>query len=290
MQTAFIVSREIFNHPIMKNIVDFRLFFLIFGKANHSEKPKHVVNGIYLERGQWFRSTRKLVDDLEYVENNKTLKYSTSVINYSLKRLSKYGMITCKDVGLGTLFTVVNYNRYQDLSNYGKGSLEHSLEHTKNTLRTDLEQTLNNINNVINENNENNENNKETTVVAKAKPKRTKNKEYDINRYKTRTENLVLFEDDVYITYEEYDKLVNKHGKDFVDYMITYYNSNVIQEGYRVDRDYKNDYLTINKWCAGNFGNYKPQKNNSFYNKQEKSDNAIIDFLPSENSLLRLEE
>ena len=60
MAGAFIISRDIFENSIWQNNTEFRLFFLILGKANFREKPK-VYGDVQINKGQWLRSYRNLV-------------------------------------------------------------------------------------------------------------------------------------------------------------------------------------------------------------------------------------
>ena len=119
MSGAFLTSREIFENPIWQNIVEFRLFFLIYGKAIFSEEGYKQGN-VFIGKGQWLRSYRNLQSDLEYIENRSVKKYSLSTIKRAVDNLVKDGRIKIEDTELGTLFTVVNYARYQGLDNYKK--------------------------------------------------------------------------------------------------------------------------------------------------------------------------
>jgi hypothetical protein len=141
--TPFIVNRDIFDNGIWKNIIEFRLFILIFGKARFDKKPLDM-NLFKISRGQWLRSYRKLQDDLEFYYNNAMRKYSLSQIKKAVDSLVNSERIQVEDTELGTLFTVVNYEYYQDLSRYKGGKLRTSLEQTQNRLRTGLEQGQNN--------------------------------------------------------------------------------------------------------------------------------------------------
>ena len=119
MSGAFLTSREIFENPIWQNIVEFRLFFLIYGKAIFSEEGYKQGN-VFIGKGQWLRSYRNLQSDLEYIENRSIKKYSLSTIKRAVDNLIKDGRIKIEETELGTLFTVVNYDRYQGLDNYKK--------------------------------------------------------------------------------------------------------------------------------------------------------------------------
>lgn len=67
MKGAFQVSREIFENEIWSDVLKFRVFFYILGKAIFSQDGiEHA--GIKIERGQYLRSLRNLQDDLAYKE------------------------------------------------------------------------------------------------------------------------------------------------------------------------------------------------------------------------------
>ena len=134
MSGAFQTSRCIFENPIWQNVVEFRLFFLIYGKAIFKEEGCKQ-GAIKLERGQWLRSYRNLQADLEYVENRSVKKYSLSRIKRAVDSLVKAERIKVEDTELGTLFTVLNYSKYQGFENYR--------QHNENAERTQRERREN---------------------------------------------------------------------------------------------------------------------------------------------------
>lgn len=142
---AFQVSREIFENEIWSDVVKFRIFFYILGKAVFSQDGIEQA-GIHLERGQYLRSLRNLQDDLSYREGrgNAVKKYPLTTIQRKIKSLEKEERITTKSTEYGTLFTVVNYSLYQGLENYKKGSVEQQ----RNSDGTAMEQRWNNNKNV----------------------------------------------------------------------------------------------------------------------------------------------
>lgn len=144
MSGDFQTSRELFDHPIWKNIVEFRLFFLIYGKAIFSEDGYWAASDLKLERGQWLRSTRKIQEDLSYIENRQIKTYSTSVINRCIKKLEREQRICTKTHELGTVFTVLNYDVYQGFGRFNNNNLEHNLEQHQNSVGTVEEQYQNN--------------------------------------------------------------------------------------------------------------------------------------------------
>lgn len=154
MQGAFQTTRDIFDNTIWRNIVEFRLFFLIYGKAAFVDGVK--IGNKELKRGQWIRSYRNLQDDLEYVENRSVKKYSLSTIHKAVDNLIKKDRIKIEECELGTLFEVLNYAKYQGLENY-KNCIENEerteSERRANGTRTEREQNANNNNKYNNTNN-----------------------------------------------------------------------------------------------------------------------------------------
>ncbi|URN94520.1 MAG: hypothetical protein NAG76_22330 [Candidatus Pristimantibacillus lignocellulolyticus] len=120
---AFQTSRELFNNPIWQNIVEFRLFFLIYGNAIFSEEGHRVDDTLTLHRGQWLRSTRKIQEDLQFIDNRQVKTYSTATINRTIQRLVKLQRVCTKTHELGTVFTVLNYEQYQGFGHYKKDEL-----------------------------------------------------------------------------------------------------------------------------------------------------------------------
>lgn len=149
MAGAFQIAREIFDNPIWQNITEFRLFFLIVGNAIFAEDGKEIA-GIYLSRGQWLRSYRNLQSDLEYIENHAVKRLGIATIKRAIDSLVDDKRISIQATERGTLFTVLNYEKYQDLDNYRLGNAEQM----RNTDGTDAEQMRNN-------NNKDNKENKE---------------------------------------------------------------------------------------------------------------------------------
>lgn len=148
MAGAFQTAREIFDNPIWQNIVEFRLFFLIYGKATFTDGVR--IGDIELKRGQWVRSYRNLQHDLEYIENNAIKRYSLATIKRAIDKLTKDGRLLSKTCEYGTLFEVVNYAKYQCLDNYANGSLERQ----RNGNETATKQQRNNNKNAKNGKNE----------------------------------------------------------------------------------------------------------------------------------------
>jgi hypothetical protein len=221
MSGAFQTSRELFDNPIWKNIVEFRLFFLIYGRAVFSEDGVRLADDLILKRGEWCRSTRKLQEDLQYIENRQVKTYSTSVINRCIKRLEKSQRICTRIHELGTVFTVVNYEQYQGFDGYKKTNLEQDLEQSGNSRGTVEEQSGNN----------NKKENKDNKVK--------KDKKKDIIPK-------INFAEFVSMTQEEYDKLLEAHGQDKLNRIIealdNYKGAN--------NKKYASDYRAILTWVV----------------------------------------
>lgn len=131
---AFLTSRELFGNPIWKNIVEFRLFFLIYGNAAFAEV--RISDDLILQRGQWLRSTRKIQEDLQYIENQQVKIYSSSTISRTIQRLVRSERVHVRMHNLGTVFTVLNYEQYQGFGHYKQTDLGTDLgtpaEHPRN--------------------------------------------------------------------------------------------------------------------------------------------------------------
>jgi hypothetical protein len=137
--SAFIVSRTIFDNGLWKNQLKFRLFFFLFGNALYSEEGKDY-GKIHIKRGQFLRSFRSLQEDLEFIENHALKNYSLSQIKRAVDELVQEERIKVEHTELGTLFTIINYSLYQDLQYYKSKSIEQR----KNTDGTLMEQRMNN--------------------------------------------------------------------------------------------------------------------------------------------------
>jgi malonyl CoA-acyl carrier protein transacylase len=141
----FQIARNIFDNSLWHNVTEFRLFFLICGKAMFTDGIR--IGDIVLKRGQWIRSIRNLQQDLEYIENNSVKRYPISTLHRAVENLVKDERINKFDTKLGTLFEVVNYNSYQCFSISDTQAL--------NKDGTTLEQQPNNNKNVMNDKNVN---------------------------------------------------------------------------------------------------------------------------------------
>lgn len=135
------MDRGIFENSIWNDVIEFRIFFYIVGNAIWKEEGVNMGN-IHIKRGQYLRSYRRLKDDLMYIENNAIKYYSVSTIKRKVDKLVNDGRLETEETELGTLFTVVNYNKYQWL----QGVKTYSLEQPQNSNETPTEQPWNNKN------------------------------------------------------------------------------------------------------------------------------------------------
>ena len=116
---AFQTSREIFESTIWTDVIKFRIFFYIYGNAVFAKDGVDVA-GIHLKRGQYLRSYRNLLKDLEYTEKRHIKMYSINTLKRKIESLSKENRIVFESTDYGTLFTVVNYEMYQGFERYTK--------------------------------------------------------------------------------------------------------------------------------------------------------------------------
>jgi len=153
MAGAFIISRDIFENPIWTRTTEFRLFFLILGKAIYLDEG-YDVGEIHLNKGQWLRSYRNLQSDLEYVENHAIKRPGLATIKRTIEKLVADERVTIQPTELGTLFTVLNYAKYQNFEEYKKGTRNSA----KNSSGPDAEQMRNN-------NKKDNQDNQENNII-----------------------------------------------------------------------------------------------------------------------------
>lgn len=139
MAGVFQIDREIFDNSIWQNPAEFRLFFYILGNAVWNDEGIKF-GDVLVKRGQYLRSYRNLQNDLMYFENNAIKYYSLSYIKKLTDKLVSDGRIKKDDTELGTLFTVVNYSKYQGFERYDNSNQERR----KNDERTEREQNENN--------------------------------------------------------------------------------------------------------------------------------------------------
>ncbi len=190
---AFLTSREIFENDIWTDVTKFRIFFYIVGKAVFAEDGVKKGN-IHIQRGQYLRSLRNLREDLAYYENNSEKMYSLSVLNRKISELVEEERIAIENTKLGTLFTVINYAKYQGFDHYKGGNAEQS----ENSVGTPLEQQKN-ADGTVKERNENsigtvkeqrwNNNNKDNKAINDNQVINIINENNSNNAIKEKTDN-----------------------------------------------------------------------------------------------------
>lgn len=141
------MSREIFDNPIWSDPLKFRLFFFIVGNAVFSDDGVNY-GGIQVKRGQFLRSLRNLQDDLTYREGrgNAIKKPPLETLRRKIKELEKEGRITAKSTEYGTLFTVVNYDKYQGFEHYQNSQMRQQWDSNETAMRQRWDNN-NNVNN-----------------------------------------------------------------------------------------------------------------------------------------------
>lgn len=194
MSGVFQIDRAIFDNGIWNNVAEFRLFFYILGKAIWKVEGVRVGN-ILVGKGQYLRSYRNLRQDLMYIENNAIKYYGIATIKRIVDKLVVDGRIEKRETELGTLFTVVNYTKYQSFARFKKEYLEQQ----RNISETAVEQPRNNKKNV-------NKDNKETLSKISSKFNEDTN-EYILAEYlyksilandsKTKKPNLYRWAEDI---------------------------------------------------------------------------------------------
>ena len=150
-KTYVALWRRIFGSSLWLHITECRLFLFLVGKARRSEIPDDQFKPVIIKQGQYLRSYRKLAEDLRFIENHAVIHYSLSRIKVAVENLVKQNRITVEKTELGTLFTVVNYCKYQ----IKKKELANP-ERRRNAVGTPSERRLNNnknVENVLNEDN-----------------------------------------------------------------------------------------------------------------------------------------
>jgi len=85
---------------------------LLIGRATHQEETTFY--GMILRKGQYVRSYEKLREDLIYKVGVGNQEYSKHTIHKCVQKLIQAERISVKETEFGTLFTVLNYEKYQE--------------------------------------------------------------------------------------------------------------------------------------------------------------------------------
>lgn len=148
--TWFKMYRGLFDSDLWHDVTTFRLFMLLIGRATHQDGVQ--IAGVDLKKGQYLRSYRKLAEDLAYKEGRGKKEYSTNTIKRCIDKLIKSERVSKVETEQGTLFTVLNYAQYQELTTTKKETINGS----KNEVRTFRERSGNNNKKAINASNASN--------------------------------------------------------------------------------------------------------------------------------------
>lgn len=156
---GFVTSRGVFRSELWRYLVEFRLYFLIHGKAIWKHEGV-TYKGVHIQRGQFLRSLRELQTDLAYIDNRKLLEYPMTRLRQAIARLKKWKYIRYRNLpgNKGTLFVDLHYDEHDllasDIQTFlelgthvgtpGEGELgtpltEHKAQETQESTETDME-------------------------------------------------------------------------------------------------------------------------------------------------------
>lgn len=127
------LHRKILNHEIWADVTAFRLFMLLLLNSAYQEFEYH---GIQLKPGQYIRSYSNLAKDLSYREKRGYKSVSKKAVFNAVKKLLKNNMISVKETEIGTLFTVLNYQYYQEFSEFEEVNGKHLRKRNGNDTET----------------------------------------------------------------------------------------------------------------------------------------------------------
>lgn len=113
---AFIISRSLFESEIRFKPPEYlKIWIYLCGKANHKWKK---YKWFYLERGQCLVDYNELLEQLEYKIWYRKKKYNDFIMKHLMKFLRSSLMIVSMKQPRWVLITILNYDKYQTLSNY----------------------------------------------------------------------------------------------------------------------------------------------------------------------------
>jgi hypothetical protein len=115
---AFVLSRSIFYSEIWFKPPEYsKIWIYLIGKVGHKDRR---YKGYHLKRGQYFCDHAELKEQLKYNIGYRKIPINDSYVKNILKYLRDNHMITTTKKPRGIIVEVLNYNLYQDLSNYEK--------------------------------------------------------------------------------------------------------------------------------------------------------------------------
>tara|TARA_Y100000294_G_C8556915_1_gene337531 strand:+ start:832 stop:1482 length:651 start_codon:yes stop_codon:yes gene_type:complete len=94
-----------------------KIWVYLIGKANHAGRK---YKGFYCERGQYFCDYNELREQLEHKIGYRKKKFNENHMKNLMKHLREAGRITTTKKPRGILITILNYDDYQNLTNYEK--------------------------------------------------------------------------------------------------------------------------------------------------------------------------
>jgi hypothetical protein len=218
--------REQFNNWISKKpFCDGYAWTYLYSRANYKKGMINFRNEyIEVKRGQFLTSKLKLKD---------TFGWTYRHVENLLKALENDEMITYRTTNRYIVITIINYDLYQ--SNDDESDKQNG-EQMINRLGTDDKQITN-----------------EATQIRSIKKEKKEKKVKKKDKYL----------DCVYLTKDEYNKLVEKFNKDVTDNKIEDLNNYIMSKGKR----YKSHYYTILNWGkkdmqttkAKSYGKFSPE-------------------------------
>ncbi len=114
------VARELLESPIWERDPHYgRLWVYLMLKARWSDTPV-TREGVTTNRGQLLKSLRTIRRECRYRENQAWREWSLSKIHRMIAWMEGEGMIHTKTTHLGTLFSLRNFNKYQDADRYSR--------------------------------------------------------------------------------------------------------------------------------------------------------------------------
>jgi len=115
----FICYRNVWKHPVFKNLIQSAIWLYMISSATHKEKTLSFINNkIFVKRGELIFPLRK---------NSKSFNISYSEMRSFILRLKRRGMITTRNAHLQpnknhlkrnvTVINIVNYDKFQYVDN-----------------------------------------------------------------------------------------------------------------------------------------------------------------------------
>jgi len=124
------ISRAVMDSDVYASPPHVRVIWLhLLLKATHKANKN-------FERGQCLVTLGGISEDLSWRRGFAREKFSKSKCEFSLKWLTKNGMITKRKTTRGLIITICNYDRYQDPRNY-ESNTKHSTHTTRSKQSSD---------------------------------------------------------------------------------------------------------------------------------------------------------